>query len=110
MANEMYKVKLSDGTELKNLELNGNNFISKTEVTPEMFAGKMAHVTITGPEGADGAGLLGEHEHMELVRCQKDDALGGWAFVLRDIPAEKLEKLKTRGDIEYLAMMMDVDL
>lgn len=108
MANEMYKVKLSDGTELKNLELNGNNFISKTEVTPEMFAGKLAHVTIEGPEGADGAVLLGEHEHMELIQIAHYS--DGWYFVIRDIPADKLEKLKTRGDIEYLAMMMDVDL
>ncbi len=79
-------------------------------MTPEMFAGKLGRVVVEGPEGADGAGLMGEHEHMELIRCQKDDDLGGWAFVLRDIPAEKLEKLKTRGDIEYLAMMMNVDL
>ena len=105
-----FTVTLADGTSIGGLGLNGNNFISKTEVTPEMFAGKLGHVTITGPEEADAAGLLGEHEHMELIRCQKDDALGGWAFVIRDIPAEKLEKLKTRGDIEYLAMMMDVDL
>ncbi len=47
---------------------------------------------------------------MELIRCQKDDALGGWAFVIRDIPAEKLEKLKTRGDIEYIAMMTGIEL
>ena len=105
-----FKVTLADGTSIEELELNGNNFVSKTEVTPEMFDGKLAHVVIEGPDGADGAGLLGEHEHMELIRCQKDDDLGGWAFVLRDIPAEKLEKAKTRGDIEYLAMMMDVDL
>ena len=105
-----FAVTLADGTSITGLELNGNNFISKTEVTPEMFAGKLAHVTIEGPEGADGAGLLGEHEHMELVRCQKDDALGGWAFVIRDIPAENLEKLKLRGDIAYVAMMAGVDL
>ena len=108
MANEMYKVKLSDGTELKNLELNGNNFISKTEVTPEMFAGKMGHVTITGPEGADAAGLLGEHEHMELIQIAHYD--DGWYFVLRDIPTEKLEKLKLRGDIAYIAMMAGIEL
>ena len=108
MAN--FKVTLSDGSIIDDLTLNGNNFISQTEVTLDMFDGKLAHVVIEGPDGADDAGLIGEHEHMELVRCQKDDALGGWAFVIRDIPAEKLEKLRDRGDIEYIAMMTGVEL
>ena len=105
-----FTVTLADGTSITGLELNGNNFVSKTEVTPEMFAGKLSHVTITGPDGVDDAGLRGEHGLMELIRCQKDDSLGGYAFVLRDIPAEKLEKLKNRGDIEYIAMMTGVEL
>ena len=36
-----FTVTLADGTSITGLELNGNNFVSKTEVTPEMFAGKL---------------------------------------------------------------------
>ena len=103
-----FTIALADGTSIGGLGLNGHNFVSQSEVTPEMFAGKLGHVTITGPEDADAAGLLGEHEHMELIQIAHYD--DGWYFVLRDIPAEKLEKLKLRGDIAYIAMMAGIEL
>lgn len=73
-----------------------------------MFAGKLGHVVIEGPDGADDAGLIGEHEHMELIQIAH--YADGWYFVIRDIPADKLEKLRDRGDIEYIAMMTGVEL
>ena len=108
-------IKLADGTQLDGLELNGNNFISKTKVTEETFRGKLGHVTITGDAEADEAGLIGEHGQMELVQVahytqathgMKD----GYYFVLRDIPAAELEKLQDRADIDYIAMMAGVTL
>ncbi len=108
MGKGTFTVTLADGTSIKGLGLNGNNFVSKTEVTPEMFAGKLGHVVIEGPDGADDAGLIGEHEHMELIQIAH--YADGWYFVLRDTPTEKLEGLKNRGDIEYIAMMTGVEL
>ena len=32
-----FKITLADGTQLKNLKLNGNNYISKTEITEDYF-------------------------------------------------------------------------
>lgn len=43
----MYKITLSDGTTLENLELNGNNFIASAVVDDAVFKDSMASVTIT---------------------------------------------------------------
>ena len=100
---------MADGTQISGLELNGNNFVSKNPVTKETFAGKLGHVTISG-NVEEGAGLVGEHGHMELVRCEQDAGLGGCAFVLREIPAAELEVAQMKANIAYTAMMSGVDL
>ena len=115
MAKGTFTVTLADGTQLGGLVLNGNNFVSKKEVTAETFRGKLSKVIIEGDAEADEAGLIGTHEHMELVQVAHytqavhglDD---GWYFTLRDIPAAELEALRNRGDIDYIAMMTGVTL
>ena len=110
-----FTITLADGTQLSGLELNGNNFVSKTEVTEDTFRGKLSNVIIEGDAEADEAGLIGTHENMELVQIAYytqavhgcDD---GYYFVLRDIPVSELEVLKNRGDIDYIAMMTGVEL
>ena len=47
----MYSIKLSDGTEIKNLELNGNNFISDTIIDESIFENNLDKVTIIDSEG-----------------------------------------------------------
>ena len=108
MAKGTFTVTLADGTQLGGLELNGNNFISKTEVTPATFAGKLSKVKIDGPDDVDDAGLRGEHEHMQLVQVKKygDE----WWFILRKMSASELERLQNRGDIDYIAMMSGITL
>ena len=109
MEKRTFTVTLADGTSISNLELNGNNFISKTELTPETFSGKLSKVKIEGPEDCfDDAGLIGEHKNMELVQVKKygDE----YWFILRDLSQEELKELKNRGDIEYIAMMSGIEL
>ena len=108
MAKGTFTVTLADGTQLAGLELNGNNFISAAEVTEATFRGKLGRVTITGDAEADEAGLIGEHTNMELVQVQQYGE--EYWFILRDISAAELEKLQTRGDIDYIAMMTGVTL
>ena len=48
------------------------------------------------------------HEHMDLVQVTTVDKKS-W-FVLRDIPQKELEQTKLKSDLEYLAMMCDVEL
>ena len=110
-----FTVTLADGTQLGGLELNGNNFVSKTEVTEGTFKGKLGRVVIAGDAEADEAGLIGEHENMELVQIAHytqatHGCEDGYYFVLRDIPAAELETLRNRGDIDYIAMMTGVEL
>ena len=110
-----FSITLADGTRLAGLELNGNNFRSETEISEATFAGKLSHVVISGDAEADEAGLIGEHNHMELVQIahytQKVHGCpDGWYFILRDIPTAELEKLQQRADIDYLAMMTGVTL
>lgn len=99
---ENIKITLSNGTELTGLELNGNNFISSTKVTEDTFAYGLTGVQIQIGDTVE------EHEEMELVQILKIE--GRYWFVLRDLTAQELVNKKTKSDIEYLAMMSDVEL
>ena len=43
----MYKITLADGTVLKNLELNGNNYIAEGVIDADVFNDNLTTVTIT---------------------------------------------------------------
>lgn len=47
-------------------------------------------------------------EHAVLVQCKKYGK--EYWFVLRELPAEELMAAKTQANIEYIAMMADIDL
>lgn len=113
--NNTITITVSDGTQLSGLGLNGNNFISPVEVTEETFRGKLGKVVISGNPETVEPGLIGEHEHMELVQIAHytqatHGVADGWYFVLREIPADELERLQARGDIDYIAMMTGIEL
>lgn len=46
----MYKIILNDGTELNNLELNGNNFIAKSIIDNSVFEGNLDEITVINDE------------------------------------------------------------
>ncbi len=111
----MYKITLSDGTTIDKLAVNGTNFVSKTEVKPEDFSGRLNHVVISCDDETDTDGLAGEYYNMELVQIahytkEKHGCDDGWYFVLREIPAAELETVKMQGDIAYLSMMSGIEL
>lgn len=101
-----WEITLSDGTTIENLRLNGNNFVSETEIKKEMFDGKLLKVTIEGIE--DGKKVVNEYKNMELVQIVHYE--DGYYFVLRELSQEEINMAKIQGNIEYLAMMTDVDL
>ena len=102
MAETIYKVTLADGTELTGLRLNGNNFISRKPIARSTFENNMSPVIIT--EGNNDE----IHDSMDLIHLT---AMGDemW-FALRDLTAAELALIKTRSDIDYIAMMCDVEL
>ena len=101
-----WKITLSDGTTIENLRLNGNNFVSETEIKKEMFDGKLLKVTIEGIE--DGKKVVNEYKNMELVQIVHYE--DGYYFVLRELSEQELKDIKIQGNLDYLAMMVDVDL
>lgn len=103
-----FKITLSDGTVLDKLGLNGNNFVSDTEVTPATFQGKLSTVTIEGPQEEDSANLVGTHTNMQFVQVMPID--GKFYFILRDLSPREIRETKIDGDLAYIAMMTDVDL
>jgi len=102
MDEKIYTILLSDGTEISNLRLNGNNYISESIIVKESFSSNCSPVIINDGEHEE------VHENMELV--QITNVAGNYWFILRDISSEELAKIKIQSDIEYIAMMTGVEL
>ena len=98
----MATIVLSDGTTLSNLVVNGDNFISTDALTEDIFVNNMSPVTID----TDNEHMI--HDHMDLVQLVQNGQ--EWWFVLRDITDAELAQAKLRGDIDFIAMMSDIDL
>lgn len=95
----MYNVKLADGTELANLELNGNNFISDTIIDDEVFKNNLDTVTITNEEGST------IYNNMKLVQ-NKVYGTQSW-FILAEKTKDEIEKENLR---QLLADLTEVVL
>ena len=97
-----YTMTLSDESQLVGLKLNGNNFISSTEVTEETFKGKLARVSVTGGEDSWTG------ENLQLVQISKvgDE----YWFILRELSAKEIAEMRIRSDLDYVAMMCDVEI
>ncbi len=102
MDKKIYAITLADGTEIKNLRINGNNFISDIPIDAAVFEGNCSPVIIN----TDGNNEI--HENMELV--QVTPVGEEYWFVLRDLTESELEKIKMQSDIEYVAMMAGVEI
>ena len=103
MEEKRYKITLSNGVILDNLMLNGDNFISELAINTDTFADGLNSVVIN-----DG---VSDVVHGAMIPVQITTPVDGeWWFVLRDLTEMELRDIKTRSDIEYLAMMCDVGL
>jgi hypothetical protein len=100
---EKFKIALSNGNEIDNLTMNGNNFVSEEEIDESIFEDGLEEVHITSDGGVDEV-----HENMVLVQVQQ--LYGAYYFILRDRTQYEIDQAKTRSDIEYIAMMTDVDI
>lgn len=102
MDNKIYKITLSDGTVIDNLKMNGNNFVSSTAIEKSMFDGNLLSVIINDGERDE------IRSNVELVQITKMGT--EYWFVLRDIPKTELALIKMQSDIEYVAMMSEIEL
>ena len=102
MEDLIYTMVLSDGTIIENLRKNGDNYISVSKLTSDMFEGKLSEVTVKTSE--DEVVM----ENMDLVQITEMD--GEYWFVLRQFSATELAMAKMSSNIDFLAMMQDVEL
>ena len=87
----MYTIILGDQTEITNLELNGNNFISERIIPDETFSeDKLTHVIIRSENGFQ------EFYDMFLVASRNRDGKS-WFII-----AEKTEEMKREERIAEL--------
>lgn len=103
MEEKIYKITLGDGTEISNLKLNGNNFISTEKIEESVFANNCSPVTIS-----DGTTET-VRPNMELIQIV-EQIPGEYWFVLRDISEEEFVRIKMQSDIAYIAMMSNVEI
>jgi hypothetical protein len=80
----MYSVKLADGTEIKNLELNGNNFISDTIIDETLFENNLDKVTIIDEDG--------NVEELKNAKVIFTKVLDKQSFILIEKTKEETEK------------------
>lgn len=91
----MYKIILSDGTTLENLELNGNNYISPGPIDSALFEGKLSKITFT-----DGVNTETMYDAM-LCSNRVVDGQSWLVFM------EKSEEMKVRELVANLSENMD---
>lgn len=102
MGNKTWTITLADGTILEGLTLNGNNYISSTSITESVFDGNLSKVTISDGEHEE------IHEDMALVQINKVGT--SYWFILRDLTVREIAETRIHADIEYIAMMTNIDL
>lgn len=98
----MYSITLSDGTVIGNLIMNGNNFVSEVPLSADIFEGKLSRVTISDGETEK------EYGPMKFYETASPD--GKYYFILTEISESEIKALKIRADIDYIAMMSDIEL
>lgn len=93
----MYSIKLADGTELTNLELNGNNFIPET-LDKTVFIGNLETVTITDSDGNSEERVNQKVQFASIGETE--------TFILMDKSMDEIEKEELMLAIAELASMV----
>lgn len=99
---KVYTIVLSDGTEISNLTKNGTNYVSEAPLRKDIFVNNCSPMTI---QDGDKSEL---HENAELLQVM--EFKGKYYLAFRDIPKKELEEARIRSDIDYIAMMSEIDL
>ena len=103
MNSKTYTITLADGTVLDNLKLNGDNFISNTAINADIFNENCSPVIISDGVNSE------THNNMEFVQVTEQEP-GKYWFVLRELSASELARIKMQSDIDYVAMIAGIEL
>lgn len=122
-----YTITLENGIVIKDLKKNGTFYISESEINKNVFIGNLGIVTINDGETDK------TYNNMVLAsfekRISKFDESGRrirhikpsmneesittkeeWWFILEESSNKEMKEAKLRSDIDYLAMMTDVEI
>lgn len=103
MENDVYTMTFSDGSKLTRIRKNLSTYVSDDPIDPRDYSDKLDHVTISNGSQIE---ILENVEMIPVIGQTEDDT---W-FILRPIDPMVLFQKTTEANIEYLAMMMDVEL
>lgn len=95
MDEKIYKIILTDGTVLDNLTLNGNNYVSKKEITADIFRNNCSTVRIS-----DGENEV-TYSNMELVQLSEME--NEYWFILREVSEEEIYQKAFMSGITLMA-------
>lgn len=95
----MISIELSDGTVIDNLEVNGNCFLSDVNIKNELLADEMLSSIIINEE---------TYTNVTLVRKWQQN--GKTWIALRKKTDDEIWKEQYKSNLDYIAMMSDVDL
>ncbi len=106
-----YTLALSNGKVFTGLDVSGTCFVSNTPVHAEDFTGGMNRVVLSGTPDDEFSAAPYENGELPLVRFGRVfQADGKYYFYFETVSQEELERESARADIDYLAMMMEVEL
>ena len=95
----MYTITLADGTQLNNLELNGNNYIAPQLIDDSVFANNLSAVTVS-----DGA-TTEIFEEMVLIQNTTYGDGKSW-FILSPKTDQEREKEALNAEITSLQLAL----
>lgn len=101
--NKNFSITLADGTEIKDLGRNGDNYISYQPISAAIFDGNCSPIVFKEGDKVVDSWLYGE-----LIQIQRYGDEYWLAF--REIGEKELAEAKIRADIDYIAMMSEIDL
>lgn len=91
----IYTITLADGRKMENLTMNGNNFVSKTQVDESIFEENLSTVIVSDGEN--------EETYTDVVFIQQMRWVDGTYYLAfrEKTPMEKLiEKIGSTSDVE----------
>ena len=99
---KLYTVILHDGTNIEGLRKNGDNYISKKELRPDIFNENLIEIVEVSDDRT---------EHYNMMKLAHLTKTGDeWWFSFIPLNNYELLEIKIKSDIEYIAMMTDIDI
>ncbi len=99
---QQYTITLADGQKLTDLTVNGDNYVSQTEVDESIFDNNLSTMTVSDGETET------VYHNMQFIQQMKW-ADGTYYLAFRELSEQEIEYASLSSKIDYIAMMADID-